>query len=159
MAYKHIVIDGYSLLHACYPDDARSSTGRDWEQQRDALTAQLSDLSRSMGAEITVVFDGQGRAGSARNDVPGVRILYTSGHRSADDHIERMVYIATQPEQMLVVTSDHAIQDTVRGRNAGATHCAEFMRRMDEARRDRNHSVRRVTQRRLRSRLGDFFPE
>ena len=125
MAYqrnKLLIVDGYNVLrsgsryrslreHADYTDDA-------FNKSREAL---ISDVIAYMGRDYNdgiIVFDGGGNEFSqgVEQRVGCVRIVFSPAGSSADATIEKLAHEARERGvEVMVVTSDATIQDTVFG--------------------------------------------
>ena len=113
MSQLWILVDGYSVLH--FWPRLRKLAGRSLELQRDVLIAVLQQYGDATGGRVTVVFDGHSakRKPAQTAPTPGVEVLFSDIGKTADDVIERLVGIATQPGNIRVVTSDNIERATV----------------------------------------------
>ena len=103
----HIIVDGYNLIR-------QSKSLRHLDQQslelgRDALIASLAEYKRLKPHKITVVFDGPHAPYPApsKDQVKGIRILFSRGSQSADGVIIGMA--RAEREKALVVSSDREV--------------------------------------------------
>ncbi len=153
-----LIIDGYSLLHR--DDEFRTLLSRDLFLAREAALRHVESLIGTLAGRVTVVFDGRSGQAESGNERPGLEVVYSPGHMTADSHIERMVQEAAHPECILVVTSDRLERVTVMAAGAQCMSCGEFL------------SWSRAGADRLRKRikrmpgpashggtLGDYFPD
>ena len=119
---KLLIVDGYNVLrsgiryralrdNADYTDDA-------FNKSREAL---ISDVIAFMGHDYNdgiIVFDGGGNQYSEGKEqrVGCVRIVFSPAGSSADATIEKLAHDARERGvEVMVVTSDATIQDTVFG--------------------------------------------
>ena len=107
MPQVHLVVDGYNVTMAGFPD-------LPLEGQRSRLVTGLAALAAQSGAEITCCFDGAdvlGRvpASSAR----GVRVLFSTPGEIADELIRRLVRAEPVGRPVVVVSSDREVVDGV----------------------------------------------
>ncbi len=127
MALVRILVDGYSLLHQ-WPELAPGAP-RHSEKARDALAAMLQDYQDASGTPVTVFFDGTGpRRKPKANSGSPVEILFSSAGQTADDLIERAAHRFQDYGEVLVVTDDFAVRDTVGAFNGSVASCANFIR-------------------------------
>ena len=133
MALVRILVDGYSLLHQwreLAPGKARYSAAA-----RDELIRELTHYQDSSGTPITVVFDGNHPMTGPR-PVPSrkeLEILYTKAGQTADQVIERVTHRLAAYGEVLVVTDDHAEQDTVTSVGGMTSDCRNFINTMKSA--------------------------
>jgi len=104
---------------------------RDREGAIRRLAARLGEFAAATGDEVSVVFDG--RAPREPPQEPGVRIEFApGGPNSADDRIARTVHADSDPESLLVVTSDRKLTGRVRAGGAEVVGARSFRERLDE---------------------------
>ena len=112
----------------------------------------ISDVAAFAGAlyQATIVFDAGDNAESAGKTerIAGVRVMFSPFGSSADKVIEKLAYDARERGcEVLVVTSDATIQDTVFGGGVDRMSANGFSLEMDEltqeAARDRNVTSKR----------------
>lgn len=120
-AKKLLIVDGYNVLrsgnryvHMRHDPDYTHDT---FNRVREAL---ISDVAAFAGSEYqaVIVFDAAENEESAgkHERVSGVRIVFSPFGASADKVIEKMAHDArARHQEVLVITSDASIQDTVFG--------------------------------------------
>lgn len=147
MALLRILVDGYSLLHA-WPDLARGHA-RHSEPARDALVEVLTRYGDVVDIPVTVFFDGGGAPkGTPKTPThPRMEVIFSPQGKTADDLIERVAYRIVRHGEALVVTNDHAEQDTVRAFGCRATGCEEFILDVNVALRELSESLERHNRR------------
>src|SRR5258707_14851045 len=133
MALVHILIDGYSLLHA-WPDLARGKL-RHSAAAREELIHHLKLYQDAIGTPVTIFFDGGGApAGTpASFSTPEVEVLYSRSGQTADDLIERAAYRFGPYGEVLAVTDDSAERDTVISLGGMASSCDNFIQTVENA--------------------------
>jgi hypothetical protein len=103
-------LDGYNVIYRC--PELQILAEEDFEAARDTLVDRVARFAAVTGAAIKIVFDGRGRRaepGEARG-APGLEIMYSPGHQSADALIERLVYNSRQRREIIVVSGDAGIR-------------------------------------------------
>lgn len=115
-----ILIDGYNLLHAAgiIPSDVGRGT---LARARTALLNWLlTSLEPDEVAETTVVFDAANPPpGLPRQlDHKGLTVLFSTEHENADAMIEDLIRRSAVPKRLVVVSSDHRVQQAARRRRS-----------------------------------------
>ena len=117
-----LIVDGFNVLRSGsrYKNISLNMPDYDHDWFNRAREMLINDVVHYAGREwrATIVFDGGGNAestGEARK-VGGVRILFSPAGSSADKVIEKLAFESRENGyEVLVVTSDATIQDTVFG--------------------------------------------
>ena len=124
---------GYGLLHN-WPELAPGAA-RHSEAARDALMDMLTHYQDVCGTPVTVFFDGQGARRSRPKNQGGksVEVLFSSAGQTADDLIERAAHRFQDYGEVLVVTDDFAVRDTVGGSGGSTASCDNFIRMIQNA--------------------------
>ena len=110
------LIDAYNVMHQC--PQLKPLLDRDFEAARDALVERVSRYCGTTGEPAKVIFDGRGRKSKSHapyRGAPGLEVIYSPGHLTADAVIEREVYSARNRREIIVVTGDRGIRDLCRG--------------------------------------------
>lgn len=154
---EHLIIDGYNVMHA---DEGLASLMKlDLEAARDTLVARLLDYASRQSVEVEVVFDAGGREGPAASERSGdyLKITYTARGQSADDYIERLMYMqrARHSGPYTVVTGDYAQQKVVSGAGMLRMSSREFLVRLSEASEAEKERADRRTSKADKVTLGD----
>jgi predicted RNA-binding protein with PIN domain len=132
MALVRILVDGYSLLHN-WPELAEGAP-RHSETARDALVEMLQQYQDACGTPATIFFDGRGSKKKPKNESGNaVEVLFSSGGQTADDLIERAAHRFQPYGEVLAVTDDYAIRDTVGGFNGSVASCGNFIAMIQNA--------------------------
>lgn len=142
MSRERVIIDGYNLLHAhpAYAAVARE----DIDSARTRLVADLSGFAQG-GPRTVVVFDGAGNPASdgAPHHVGALTVIFSPSGVSADATIEALAHRwRERGEPVLVVTSDVATRETVRGSSVSVRSSAEFARDLGAEAVSRDESAR-----------------
>jgi predicted RNA-binding protein with PIN domain len=104
----HLVVDGYNVTKAGYPDLSLA-------EQRARLIGALAALAGRTGAEVTIAFDGGAKPPAQPPTPRGVRVLFSAADEIADDLIRRLVGAEPAGRPIVVVTSDRQVAtDVVR---------------------------------------------
>jgi predicted RNA-binding protein with PIN domain len=132
MALVRILVDGYSLLHN-WPELAPGRP-RHSSAARDELIQRLTLYQDAIGTPITVFFDGGGasKGTPAALSRPEMEVLYSRGHQTADDLIERATHRFTPYGEVLAVTDDYAERDTVISLGGMASSCRNFIQTVED---------------------------
>jgi predicted RNA-binding protein with PIN domain len=132
MALVRILIDGYSLLHS-WPELAEGAP-RHSETARDALVELLQQYQDACGTPVTIFFDGRGSRRKPKNESgTAVEVLFSSSGQTADDLIERAAHRFQPYGEVLAVTDDFAVRDTVGGFNGSVASCGNFIAMIQNA--------------------------
>jgi predicted RNA-binding protein with PIN domain len=148
MDYDQLIIDGYNLLHF---DSAFEGGGNKLATARQRLVRRIEQFAFGMANKVTIVFDGREHGRDASLDTSHLEILFSPSNRTADGLIEQMVHDASQPDRILVVTSDGTEQQIVSAFGASVISCREFLARGEATLPVRPKPPRNFT-------LGDHFP-
>jgi len=97
---------------------------------RDELRRRLLRSPTVRRAGMTLVFDGEGRAGQARDHLaPKVEIHYSGPRRDADTLIRSLLDRAS-PNHYVLVTDDRELRDYARLHRFRGVGCTEFVRQL-----------------------------
>ena len=150
---KLLIVDGYNVLRSgqryVHMRREEDYTNETFNKVREAL---ISDVVAFAGTEYKaiIVFDGADNPESAGKTerIGGVKVIFSPYGSSADKVIEKIAYDARENRlEVMVVTSDATIQDTVFGGGVDRMSANGFSLEMedlgDEAKRDRTLEVHR----------------
>lgn len=129
MAFPHLIIDGYSLLHR--DESARKLLGRSLALARRNLLEKLERHGAALADRITVVFDGRGAHQDGSLEAGPVEVRFSDGSKTADTVIEQFVGAHPSPRDLWVVTSDRLERETVEAAGANSMSCIEFLERLE----------------------------
>lgn len=147
-----LIVDGYNVLRSGSRYKRIVAPGPDWDHDafNKARETLINDVVHFAGREYraTVVFDGGGNTESTgeAETVGGVRIIFSPAGSSADKVIEKLAFEGRENGyEVLVVTSDATIQDTVFGlgvdRMSADGFSIEIDRYFDEVRLDESPKI------------------
>ncbi len=128
------LIDGYNVIHHC--PQLQRLTHSDFEASRDTLVERVSRFCTTTSEPVKIVFDGRGRTEQSQvqgRTAPGLEVVYSPGHLTADAVIERHVYAASNRREIVVVTGDRGIRDLCRGLGSLVMSPEHFLTIVDEA--------------------------
>lgn len=125
-----IIIDGYNLLHNS--PKYSSLAHQDLERARQSLLTDLSLYGRQRKHKITVVFDGWqgGPRQESRTTEQRVSVIYSPLGERADEVIRRIALAAKK--ELLIVTSDQGIIQTLEAKRVLAIVVEDFLERMQD---------------------------
>jgi predicted RNA-binding protein with PIN domain len=131
MSLVRILVDGYSLLHAC--EELAPRKPRHSAAAREELVHVLTRYQDSTGTPITIFFDGSGAPPHVpKNESNGtVEVLFSGAGQTADDMIERATHRFQPYGQVMAVTNDNAERDIVTGLGGHACSCDNFIRMIE----------------------------
>lgn len=149
-------IDGYNVIHQC--PKLQPLTQTDFEAARDALVDRISRYCGITGEPAKVIFDGRGRRAEPHapyRGAPGLEVIYSPGHLTADAIIERHVYSSGARREIVVVTGDRGIRDLCRGLGSLVMTPVHFLGMVDEILNRSNAQLRNNYERFSTNRLED----
>jgi len=133
-----VLIDGHNLIgqmpdiHLGDPDD---------EEQ---LLRRLRTYQARTGQQLEVYFDpGLTYQSPARRAWPGITVHQAGSGQRADDLIVQAIVQHRNPRQLVIVTSDRAVQQVARHRQARVVDAAGFVTELRQARRRKVRRARR----------------
>ena len=103
-----IAVDGYNLIRQS--DELLHFESISLEEGRNGLIKLMAGYRRSMGHDITVVFDGweSDNIGLSKERKEGIDIIYSGRGERADEVIKRMS--SDMRDALIVVSSDREIE-------------------------------------------------
>lgn len=136
---KILIVDGYNVLRSgSRYRSMRQAPDHTFEKYNQVREALISDIAAFAGSEyqsVTVVFDAADNAESAGKiqKVGRVRVMFSPYGSTADKVIERLAHDAREKNyEVLVITSDATIQDTVFGGMVTRMSANGFSNEMDD---------------------------
>ncbi len=147
-----LIVDGFNVLRSGsrYKNISLNMPDYDHDWLNRAREMLINDVVNFSGKEwkATIVFDGGGNVESTGDaeTVGGVRVMFSPSGSSADKVIEKLAYQGREKNyEVMVVTSDASIQDTVFGlgvdRMSAEGFSLEVDRYYDEVRLDESPKV------------------
>lgn len=136
-----IIVDGFNVLRSGsrYKEVRGPNPDYDSDWYNRAREMLLNDVAQFAGSaqDATVVFDGGGNTFSQGEVqmVGGIAVRFSAAGQTADTLIERLAFERRRAGcEVLVVTSDAAIQDTVLGLGADRMSAEGFCIEIERAR-------------------------
>jgi uncharacterized protein len=133
MSSPFLIIDGYNLLHAAGFARLQYGPG-DLERARRRLVVLLAEKLRAdERPRCTVVFDAQQAAGDRpqQADHHGITVQFAPAGQDADTAIERLIAHHPAARRMIVVSSDHRLQQAAKRRQATPLDSETFLKELD----------------------------
>jgi predicted RNA-binding protein with PIN domain len=149
-------IDGYNVIHFC--PRLQPLAQRDFEAARDSLIDRVARYCAQTGEPARIIFDGRGRKPEPTaplRGAPGLEVVYSPGHLSADTVIERFVYGSKNRREIVVVTGDQGIRQLCRGLGSLVMAPEHFLDMIQENLNRARHTLRADAQRYRSSPLED----
>ncbi len=130
-------IDGYNVIH--HSSLLQPLAKQSFETAREALIEKVARFCAATGAPAKIVFDGRGRRtepSPPSQSTPGLEVLYSPGHKTADALIERIVYTAADRRSIIVVSGDRGIRTLCRSLGALVMEPDNFLSTIRESDRE-----------------------
>jgi predicted RNA-binding protein with PIN domain len=124
---RKIIIDGYNLIYAV---NNNFPAGLDLPGQREHLIKVLNSSHQLKNSKLIIVFDGRSGIKNHTLSSARIRVIFSQGHKKADQIIQELVRKDPIPTQIEVVTSDREIQFTAKGHGAKVRESREFWRKI-----------------------------
>ena len=104
------LIDGYNLLHHVLGHEAAG----DLEEERTRLVDRIASYMGGTSDRAIVVFDAHSQVlQKTESATRNVEVYFGSFSRTADSIIEKEAYDLSQGDNVVVVSSDYALQQTI----------------------------------------------
>jgi predicted RNA-binding protein with PIN domain len=116
-----LLIDGYNLLFGLGLLQHRRGDHRGLQRARDALVSRIaSRVPDSMRELIWIVFDALDGPEHllAQIKMQGIQVFFSRGWLSADEMLQALIGQHANPKQLIVISSDHAVQRKAQARGA-----------------------------------------
>lgn len=129
-----ILIDSYNVMRStAFSDDFDLKL---LKNQREQFISLLSNYAGSSNNRIIAVFDGGGSGEVFGNSESHgqIEVRYSAGGETADDVIKKIAADASNPREMMVVTSDKEISYYVRNCGAAVVSAVEFYSKIRQKR-------------------------
>jgi len=115
-----LVVDGYNIAHQAWAE----ATPAD---QRERLGIAATALTRRLGCEIVLVFDGAGSGPRSPLRRGGVRVLFSDADEEADEVVVREVESRPKRVPMVVASSDAWVREHAANLGAVVVSAATFV--------------------------------
>jgi len=154
-SFKILMVDGYNVMNA-WPELKRAMN-QNLERARERLIGIVTELAESQHKDAVVVFDG-GKIGHwvERIPHPHVKVIFTSKLVTADTEIERAVYNRKDKSEILVASSDRALQLMVAHMGSQYVNAKDFQKLIADSREAFEREIKRYRKSRRFS-LGDAW--
>ena len=107
---RTVLVDGYNVIKR--DPVLVSIERRGLQAAREALLARLLSSYDLRTCDVVVVFDGQGPAETTEG-WGKVRIIYSRSGQTADEVIARLSAAARDPSQVVAISDDRSVRDSV----------------------------------------------
>ncbi len=120
-----LIVDGYNLMHA-YQDD---SAILNFDGARDKVINDVASYAGYKNFKAIIVFDAYKTEKATSNKIKNsaIEIVYTKANQTADSYIEKRVNQNKEKYDIIVVSSDFAVQNMVIGEGAIRKSAREFI--------------------------------
>jgi predicted RNA-binding protein with PIN domain len=106
---------------------------RDKPAAKRRLLVELADMTRQLNVVVTVVFDGKPLDGvNDGSDLDGVKVYFARPGSDADERIVELARDATDPGQILAVTSDKQLIDRLQQLGLETMRSGRFRKLLEE---------------------------
>lgn len=114
----YMILDGYNIINNW--SELKKEAEENLEDARLKLIEMLINFQGYSGIKIILVYDALYVKGSVEKHeyYNNVEVVYTKEGESADHYIEGIIKTLAEKEQVVVVTSDWALQQVVLGEGA-----------------------------------------
>ena len=144
----NLIIDAYNLIFQCGLEGPKRNAASITKSRSRLIQILASLLSAQQRAQTTIVFDAK-RLPPQESEIEsrkqGIRVLFAVGYESADEMIEELITSHSHPKDLLVVSSDHRIQNAATRRKAKAIDSDVWLDRIENQSRGRDESTRKNT--------------
>ncbi len=111
-----LIIDGYNMMFAW-----EKTKGVPYDNARDIVINEVCSYASYKGIEVILVFDAykvKDNLGARFNNLKNLTIVYTKTGQTADSYIEKTVHELRKKYDILVASSDMAVQNVVFAQGA-----------------------------------------
>lgn len=116
-----LLVDGYNLMYAVGAIQHGATEPKALQRGRERVIGMIAQrMSHELRKRVWIVFDSE----LAPKDLPdlwlkdGVYIAFSRGWNSADEMLQAILAEHHSPKQLVVISSDHAVQRKALSRNA-----------------------------------------
>jgi len=136
-----LFVDGYNIIHA-WKELKYITDSVNLEAAREKLGDIVGQYAAYTGMKATIVFDAHMVKGTYGKKIrkPGVTIVYTKEHQTADSYIEKAVSKFDRYQQNIyVATSDRAEQMVIFSQGASRISARELLNQVEKKGVERNN--------------------
>ena len=132
---RHLIIDGYNVIHACPQLKALLLSGNQ-DSARELLIQAAQSIHDAEDTRVTVVFDGKGPTTTIDRPCKELSFscIFAPSHASADVILERIILNSKFPKLVTVATNDIMILESARANGAFTITPTELFDWIDRAR-------------------------
>jgi len=132
-----LLVDGYNLMHAIGAIQHGDTQPKALQRGRDRLIEKIAQRIPSSSRKwIWIVFDSE----VAPKNLPdvwqrdGIMVVFSRGWNSADELLQSIIAAHHSPKQLIVISSDHAVQRKALARAAHAWDSDRWIEAIDAMR-------------------------
>jgi len=130
------IVDGYNVIHKA--PELRKLLEGNLLSAREGLVRQCAEWCSQRGdfSKFYVVFDGDSSvAPGGSNPAPGVNVIYSRSHETADERIVELVEERRPDCEYTVISNDRYVRDKAREARATVMSVQEFCATLGRTRR------------------------
>ena len=143
-----LIIDAYNLIFQCGLEGPQRTPASITRSRTRLIQLLASLLPAEQCTNTTVVFDAKRiplKETQIDSRKQGIRVLFAVGYESADEMIEELIAAHSHPKDLLVVSSDHRIQNAATRRKAKAIDSDVWLDQLESQQHRRKDSVKNST--------------
>lgn len=122
----HFILDGYNIIRKI-----PNLSSKKVKQAREELIRLIEEkrLTGSKRNRVTIVFDGDSDNSASKKKLPsnGVEIIFA---KDADEKIRDIIKKGSNPKEILVITDDRELQDSVKILGANVQDLESFLEKL-----------------------------
>ena len=129
-----LLVDGYNLMYAVGAIQHGATEPKALQRGREKVIGMISQrMSHELGKRVWIVFDSE----LAPKDLPdlwlkdGIYVAFSRGWNSGDEMLQAILAGHHSPKQLVVISSDHAVQRKALSRNAQCFDSDHWTEAMD----------------------------
>ena len=131
--FELLIVDGYNIIKRW--KKLRSFSNKSLDFGRESLIRLLSNYQDFTGKEVKVIFDGS-KGKDLYYGLTDVEVIFSGQGKSADEFIERLVYLSKEKSKICVATSDRMIRMMVEWMGAKSMSAEELEKELKMGRSD-----------------------
>jgi predicted RNA-binding protein with PIN domain len=135
---EYLIIDGYNVIEAA-PELFKKMPAL--ENRRDHLLRMIRSTPYLRNKKIIVVFDGSSPQGTPKKyRHHNIQVIFSGAQQEADQVIQDMIREESPRKSLLIISSDHEIQNTARDHNTQTSSSQAFWQQSRPRRSNQNKS-------------------
>ena len=127
-----IIVDAYNVLFK-HPEWRRHVHGS-LELARMEMARGIVSFSQRKKMPVTLVFDGRGHFSDQSSAIGKVKIVFSKPPQNADTFIKRIIDKHSQPQNLIIVSSDHEVAGYARLNKCAAWTAEQFLASIEDLR-------------------------